>query len=426
MPPPAGSALIAYRNALQILDDETPLTAEQALEILCVRDALQHELARAAIAPHRLQRIAALDTQLKQNAQRLTNALGSDTMTLYRNSLLQRAENWWWYLDEQLPPHSLDRYDWVFNGLSFTSWTVSIALLINIASRFFSGGPDITGAIAVIVPTLLALLQAKSNLTDTGQQGFDGLLKQLKIPSFLQAEAKFASTFLLLIGMLCFWAALPKISERYSLSGLAGYRVGNLSDAESNYKRAIALDPNNVNAHYNLGRLYEDWWRFDEAKQEYRIAVGSDVARAYNNLARLYILDKNYPAAMSLLLREEELVKQQLSFPKDKQVIRPEDQYNLAKNLGWVRFEQNRDAEAETFLRQAILIAKDPTVSKILPNRASAHCILAQVLNRHKKPGAIDQWQQCIALGNPKETPEEDTWLHLANQALTTSQNKTP
>jgi len=426
MPPPTGSALIAYRNALQILDDKTPLTVEQALEILCARDALQHELARAAIAPHRLQRIAALDTRLKQNAQRLTNALGSGTMTLYRNSLPQRAEKWWWYLDEQQQqPHSLDRYDWVFNGLSFTSWTVSVALLINIASRFFSGGPDITGAIAVIVPTLLALLQAKSNLTDTGQRGFDGLLKRLKIHSFLQAEAKFASIFLLLIGMLCFWEALPKISERYSLWGLADYRVGNLSDAENNYKRAIALYPDNVNAHYNLGRLYEDWWRLDEAKQEYRVAVGGDVARAFNNLARLYILEKNYPAAVSLLTQESDLVRQQLSLPKDKPVIFPEDQYNLAKNLGWVRFEQNRDSEAESYLKQAIAIAKDPEVAKNLPNRASAHCILAQVLRRQKKTEAIDQWKQCKALGNA-EVPEEDAWINLANQALKNSQNKTP
>jgi tetratricopeptide (TPR) repeat protein len=426
MPPPVKSALIAYRIALQTLDDKACLTPEQALKILCVRDALFHALDGEAIAPSYLKQISELDSQLKQNAQCLTNALDAKTLTRYRDSLSQRAERWWWHLDEQQPPHPLDRHDWIWNGLSFPIWTASVALLINIASRFFSGGPDITGAIAVIVPTLLALLQANSNLTDTGKRGFDGLLERLKIPSSLQSEARFASIFLFLVGIFSFWAALPDISERYRSWGLADYRAGNLSGAESKYKRAIALNPDNVNAHYSLGRIYENWWRLDEAKQEYRVAVSGYVTRAYNNLARLYILDKNYPAALSLLIQGLELSKQQLALPKDKPVIYPEDQYNLAKNLGWVRFEQNRDAEAETALYQAISIATDPNVSRYIPNRASAHCLLAQVLSRQKKPGAIEQWNQCKALGNPKETPEEDTWLNLANQALKNSQNKTP
>jgi len=425
MSPTAGSPLITYYNTLQVLDDETPLTVEQALEILCAREVLQHSLANRVIAPNRLKKISELDTKLKQNACRLTQALDTHTLSTYRNTLLKKPEDWWWYLDKQQPPHPLDRYDWIFNGLSFAIWTASIALLINITGRFFSGGPDVAGAIAVIVPTLWALLQAKSTLTETEQQRFSGLLKRLKIPAFMQAEAKLASIGLFLIGMLLFWAILPKISERYSLSGLADYRAYNLSSAESKYKRAIALDPDNVKAHYNLGRLYEDWWRFDEAKQEYRVAVGGDNARAFNNLARLYILEKNYPAAVSLLMQESDLVRQQLSLPKDKPVIFPEDQYNLAKNLGWVRFEQNRDSEAESSLKQAIAIAKDPEVAKNLPNRASAHCILAQVLKRQKKTEAIDQWKQCKALGNA-EVPEEDAWINLANQALKNSQNKTP
>ncbi|NEO67160.1 MAG: tetratricopeptide repeat protein [Moorea sp. SIO4G2] len=71
-----------------------------------------------------------------------------------------------------------------------------------------------------------------------------------------------------------------------------------------------------------------------------------------------------------------------------EQSVYPEDKYNLYKNLGWVRFKQNRDDEAKIALEKAVNIAKNPKVANYLPNRASASCILAQVLERQKKPEA--------------------------------------
>ncbi len=182
-----------------------------------------------------------------------------------------------------------------------------------------------------------------------------------------------------------------------------------MGTAEENYLRAIALNPDNVYAHYNLGNLYEDLQEFDKARSEYLIAVKGDVPEAYNNLARLFIQTKEYPQAVALL--------QQGLLQAGKQNSFPEVKYNLFKNLGWARFQQGRDTEAQQALQAAIGIASNPEVAKYLENRGSAHCLLAQVLERQKKPSAIQQWQQCCQLGSTLN-PDEDTWLHLAQKKL--------
>ncbi|NEO41913.1 MAG: tetratricopeptide repeat protein [Moorea sp. SIOASIH] len=441
--------LSQYRAALQSLATDSPLTDQQALEILCARDALNNALTQEPFIPAELlECIHELDAQLQQQGQRIDQALELST---YRHSLPAKPKGWWWYLDQQRPPHPLDRYDWVFKGLTFGSWSVSLALLVNIASRFLSGGLDVVGTSAIIVPTLITLLKAKSDLTEEDQKdndfsealkkGFEELLISWKVPKFLHAETKFLSTIALLLGLLGFWYSLPRISGIYDRRGFDHYKAGELSSAEANYQRAIALDPDNANAHYKLAVVYEDWLQLKKSKQEYQLAVSGKIPRAYNNLARLYILEKDYPKAANLLVEGLKLTTKQSVYPQDK--------YNLYKNLGWVRFKQNRDYEAKIALDKAINIAKDPDVAKYLPNRASASCILAQVLERQEKPEApnksLKQWEHCrnLIIGNPRISkpnklldltndlgignpwiPEEDTWLHLANQRIQKAQQQ--
>ena len=423
MPTSVGTALSAYRTALNCLDARDVLTTEQALKILCTRDTLQIALlSEAPIAAERLQRIYRLDTQLKKkkNAAKILKAIDLEN---YRETLPEHPQSWWWNLDKTQPPHFLDRYEWFFNGLTFGSWTVSIALLINIASRFFSGGPDVVGAIAVILPSLFALLKAKSDLTEAGQKGFDTLLQWMRIPAVINARAKFSSTLILLIGLLFFWQKLPQVSQFYSRLGLNHYRADELSSAEINYQRAISLDPNNAEAHYNLGRLYEDWLRFDDAEREYQIAVSANIPRAHNNLARLYILEKNYSEAVSLLIKGLRLVEEELTLPEESRSIYPEDHYNLLKNLAWVRFEQSQYENAEKLLSEAILISNNPEIIKYVQSRASVHCILAQVLELGGDKDAHSQWELCQQLAD-SSIPEEDTWLNLADEYLQNAQDK--
>lgn len=98
----------------------------------------------------------------------------------------------------------------------------------------------------------------------------------------------------------------------------------------------------------------------------------------------------------------------------------PEVRYSLYENLGWARFEQGRDNLALPPLQSAIGIANTPEAKGHVRNPGAAHCLLAQVLERQKKPEALLQWKLCSNPGsvtNP-EDPEMDTWFYLAQQKL--------
>jgi tetratricopeptide (TPR) repeat protein len=252
------------------------------------------------------------------------------------------------------------------------------------------------------------MLQARSELTEAGQQRFENTLIQLGVPHQYREPIKFLTLLMLFGFLLGFWFLIPTISEIYNQQGLRSAKNGNLGTAQENYQRAIALDPDNVSAHYNLGNLYEDLQEFDKAKTEYLIAVQGNVPEAYNNLGRLFIQQKKYPEAVSLI--------QQGLLLAGKTEGPTEVKYNLFKNLGWARFEQNRDLEAWQALQVATGIAKNPEIAPYISNPGSSYCLLAQVLDRQKKP-AIAEWQKCNELGSTLN-PDEDTWLNLSYQKL--------
>ncbi|NEP55274.1 MAG: tetratricopeptide repeat protein [Moorea sp. SIO3C2] len=200
------------------------------------------------------------------------------------------------------------------------------------------------------------------------------------------------------------------LSNLYHERGKKNHDHGKLGTAEENYLRAIDFNPDNVDARYNLGDLYEDLQQFDKAREQYKhLATKADLPDAYNNWARLLIKKEEYPQAVALLYQGLKQASKQDSVPEVK--------YSLYKNLGWAMFQQGRYTYAENALKAAIGIASNPDVAQYLRNRGSAHCLLAQVLQRQKNLGAIQQWQQCCQFGSTVN-PDHDTWLLLAHKNL--------
>lgn len=405
---PLSQSLKDYRDLLEQIQPSPsrPVISELLLEVLFARDRV--EIARLdpnhSISASQLVYLIKLDQQLRQQAEKLSQVVDFPHL---RISISPAATAWWWHLDQITPPSPGDHLNWLWQGLTLLTWTANLGLLLNIVGRFLSGGPGLGGAVAIALPSILALLQAKNGLTDSGLEGFKQLLKKLGIPKPAQEEAQCLATLGLFIFLLGFWLCLPTISDWYNHRGLKDYQAGKFGSSIQNYQRAIALNPDNVKAHFNLGNLYEDLQELDSARKEYLIAVQQEMPEAYNNLARLYTQDKKYSQAAALL-------QQGLQKAEDAQ---PEVRYSLFKNLGWVRFEQKRDVEAQRALEAAIGIASDPSVEKYIEFPGSAHCLMAQVLERRKQPEALFQWQQCQNLGT-NLNPDEDTWVHLAQQKL--------
>lgn len=355
-------ALARYQAALACLDGPK-LRPEQALEILSARDALQRALSAESQVPvDILWQVVQLDSQLKKRDAKLTKVLD---LAECRASLPNPPQDWWWNLNRA-------GFDWLFKGLRVIAWTASLGLLADMVTRFLSGGVGVIGASAVTLPSILALLKARSELTEAGKEGWEKLLTRLKIRLHWREGAKFGSTLLLSGLMLGFWGTLPWFSQRYNQWGLENYESGRLGTAEQDFLRAITLNRDNLDAHYNLGNLYEDLQEFDSARKQYQLAAKGDIPDAYSNLGRLYIRDKNYPQAIALLERGLQLAEEQNSFP--------EVRYSLFKNLGWARFEQGRDDLALPVLQAAIgTTASYPEAAKYFRNPGSAHWGASQI-----------------------------------------------
>ena len=196
--------------------------------------------------------------------------------------------------------------------------------------------------------------------------------------------------------------------------GHIDYSKGNLGSAEENYKKAIAINPDNKFAYYNLGNLYEDLKQIKEAKSAYLVAIRSrELPQAYNNLGRLYILDKDYTNAAAFLSQglEQVLSNQGVADPS-------EVKYTLYKNLGWLEFAQGNTDEAQEHLKEALKIAKQAQKQTGEAfNAGAANCLMAQIARMNKTPQASYHSQQCCKQASLTQ-PEEYEWLSQARHHL--------
>ncbi len=193
-------------------------------------------------------------------------------------------------------------------------------------------------------------------------------------------------------------ASLFGLSWLASWYGVSNHLKGQLPKAQVYYSLALKLNPRSAEAKYNLGVMYEDQQNYEKAHGQYQLAIEGGNIEAYNNQARLYILEGNYQAAVSLIriglpLAQDDLIK-----------------YTMLKNRGWARLSQNRYEEAKGDLLKAIQLKN---------NKSAAYCLLAQVLEKQgDNDGAIAGWEKCEGYAYQAEYPEEDTWRDMASKRL--------
>ncbi len=200
---------------------------------------------------------------------------------------------------------------------------------------------------------------------------------------------------LLSLGILCGVFALSWLANWY---GVKNQLAGQLPLAQFSYSLALKLNPLSAAAHYNQAATYEEQYNYQLAHAEYQRAMEGGLIEAYNNQARLYILEGNYDAAVSLL-RVVPLAQDDIKA-------------DMYKNRGWARLLQGRYGEAKLDLAGAIKLASE---------RSAAYCLLAQVREGEgDKKGALLEWENCLGLAYQPKTPEEDKWMHLARQRLDT------
>jgi tetratricopeptide (TPR) repeat protein len=412
------STLDSYQKQIEDLrQPKRRIDSNEALAILSVRDDLQVALEEQKLVQLDLsQQVFDLDAVLRANATKIVDAINGKTnyrFTHWRENIQPNETAWWWRLDTIESPPPQEPFGWGWNGLTIVAWVFNIILLVNVASRFGgAGGVGFLDPIAVILPGIGAFLSAGGKLPK-----FEPLLKWLKIIPYPDRQlTKFLVTTILSVVLVFGSSAIPLVSDMFTGYGVENFNAGDLTAAEKDYKRAISLNGKNMDAHYNLGDVYEQWFEIDRAKKQYQIAAAEKLPQAYNNLGRLYIIEKKYPQAETLLATGLEQANR-----KD---IAENIKYGLYKNLGWARLKQNRYPAAKEALQKAVAILGKRTDDTNIKNPGAAHCLLAQTLEQLKESTAMGEWEKCSQIELPKHRfdPDEDTWRYLAKQKLSKPQ----
>jgi predicted TPR repeat methyltransferase len=183
-------------------------------------------------------------------------------------------------------------------------------------------------------------------------------------------------------------ALSPQDAEAHSNLGITLQELGRLEESEASCKQAIALKPDYPEAHSNLGSALQELGRLDEAEASYTqaIALNPDYAEAYSNLG-------NTLRELGRLDEAEANCNQAIALKHDFA--------EAHNNLGVTLQELGRLDEAETSYKQALAIN---------PQDAEAHSNLGDTLKELGRLGeAVASYTQAIAL-NP-DLPEANHML---------------
>jgi tetratricopeptide (TPR) repeat protein len=195
--------------------------------------------------------------------------------------------------------------------------TMSAALLTDFARRLLGSDPDTIGMAYIAVQAALTVA-ATSTFTKTGwaflQQTIGHPIKSKSLWRFGLAAVLFAVASFM-------WLRLPpQLAQYYNRRGFnlnqilkakasssatspnavaacpANSSCEGRADVLRDYQRAIALDPTLYVAYTNTGELLENFYRYDEAAEQYRKAIlaqppGTIDSVAYANLSRALVLN---------------------------------------------------------------------------------------------------------------------------------------
>ncbi|MBE9080118.1 tetratricopeptide repeat protein [Romeria aff. gracilis LEGE 07310] len=202
---------------------------------------------------------------------------------------------------------------------------------------------------------------------------------------------------------------------RLTATGSNSAEMGELAEAELELQRAIGLDPDNANAHYQLGQVYSQIQHPEEALAQYQIAAQQGNPNAAAALAGLYVEQGNDAQAAAQAIH----TLAELPETAETRSLR----YQLYLHLGEARLNQGRFNQALESLQIAARLAQELAQSDANSGQATApaaapFCLLAETLEQQQqRQAARSFWQRCLNYANQSD-PEEDRWIGTAMEQL--------
>jgi tetratricopeptide (TPR) repeat protein len=422
-------AILKYRATLDSLvapengSGQHPSPVAKVERALLARDDIADILARdLPDDPQTLGIITELDERLKANTATIGKLVSRDAFSKWRGATASPRSGWWWYLDERASEAEA-KFDFIFVFIAGAIVTYSLSVITEVGQRFFSVGPDALGTFGLLAQAILTFL--------VGSTMFKGGINQItKLFSTFGVTKRWFGGLsriarniwrvglaaMLLVIVVSVQLALPLIAHHFNSQGLLQYNQGGLTSSVANFKRAIALDQDSSEAHYNLGYAYEDMLEYGDAMTQYKIALRSNpnFYVAYNNLARLYMLrSNNYSDALTLL-----------EMAPDRKGAGSLTRYALLKNRAWAEYGLKQHDAAESHLQEALqLLEQIPVDSDEKDQGSAAHCLMALVWEaqqtRKIEPQTVqNEWKLCLATSNSDPVRPEQTWIYLAKERL--------
>ncbi len=175
-------------------------------------------------------------------------------------------------------------------------------------------------------------------------------------------------------------AAVP--AESPNRLGTTLYLQDKFAEAETAYRKAIELEPNNPKLHNVLGAVLKDQKKLKDAEREYQKAVKLEPGRAewHTDLGEVLLLQKKYEKA-------EAQFRQALQLEPNNPV--------LHESLGRVLYLSSKYPEAVTALKQAITLA---------PNVADSHYYLGLTLLSQQKLTEAENELRAVLRLNPNDS----------------------
>lgn len=243
--------------------------------------------------------------------------------------------------------------------VNFVLLTFAFLLLFEVLTRYTGPLPLLADGVGVSME-MLASAVLSGSVTFVGRRTLARLRQR-----HLSADILifFASVTLMLLAIMS-WTRLSPAAQHFNQQARQLHAQGELQHSKTLYLRAARLQPDNPQIQYNLGTLYEDLADYDSAETAYQNAINGQMEVAYNNLARLLILNGNPSGAIERLQRG-------LARAEAKSV-----RYTLYKNLGWAQIDLLLYEEAETSLQTAI---------ELFPEEGAAHCLLARLNQQQER-----------------------------------------
>jgi len=391
--------LADYEAAIHKLQSDLPKpSAECVLAALLARDGVNRLVAMgAALDAADLDRLTRLDSQLKQAATKVENALGGKRLSDWKRIMDPLSERWWWSLDNtELLPH-VALIVTIMLGVSFWFTGDTVGQLLKVAAVSAS-------VAAVLIQAFLTFLTG-SALTESGRRRAMEALRSLGFKGqFRSIKLVLLALFVLVLSFIGRWYLPSAVAVYYFHQGEAYASKRDWVQATGSYNRALTLTPGDQNIHYKLAVAYDSSFQFDRAIDEYKalITAGAGDPSVFNNLARIYILQKTEDPALRLLDRLNGQLRD----------LNADERYHIFKNRGWFKLSLKNYQDATSDLRTA-LTARDGLAAHYLLGLA------LEGLDRHNE--ALGEYDRALEIysKNPDERAQvEPGWMSQAQTKL--------